>query len=109
MFAKTDTAMPDATTYLASPTARVRYYAADHYGQMAHLFTGRGAELRPVLADPDPTVVAAATWALGRLGDAQAGPWIEPLLQHEAQGVRATAAASLLALRTGTDALIAAR
>lgn len=108
MLATTNTALPDAPTYLTHALPRVRYYAADHYGQMASLFTTRAPELRPALADADPTVVAAATWALGRLGDAQAGPWIEPLLRHDAQGVRATATASLLALRTGEHALLAA-
>jgi HEAT repeat protein len=100
--------LPHVATLLASPIARVRYYAADHYGQLPAAFARRGGELAPVLADGDPSVAAAAAWAVGRLGDRTAAPGLTPLLRHREQDVRATAVMALLTLGTGTREIVAA-
>jgi hypothetical protein len=107
LFDARDRPLPRVVNYLASPRVRVRYYAADHYGKLPHHFADRAADLQPTLHDSDPSVVAAAVWALGRLDDRAAVPWITPLLRHGSEDVRATAAPALLALRSGVDELVA--
>jgi hypothetical protein len=98
-------ALPDAAKHLASANARVRYYAADLFGEQPEVYAGRSAELLPLLGDPDPQVIAAAAWSLGRLGDAAHGPALEALLRHPTAWVSNTAANALLALKTGFAAL----
>jgi hypothetical protein len=100
--------LPGIERHLASPIARVRYYAADHFGQVVAAFKGRAAELQPVLADPDATVVAAAVWALRQLRDPAAVPWITPLLRHPALSVRATTVGALCMLAGALPDLVAA-
>jgi len=101
--AMSSTPLPDATVHLASPLARVRYYAADHYGELSTHFTGRAAELEALLHDADASVVGAAAWALGRLGDRRAAAWLTPLLGSSEEWVRVTAANALLALGAGAN------
>ncbi|MEO8706998.1 MAG: HEAT repeat domain-containing protein, partial [Kofleriaceae bacterium] len=108
MFAMRGIAMPRLTEHLTSANPRVRYYAADLYGEIPAVFVGRAAELRSVLADPVDSVVAAAAWSLGRLGDRAAAPWLVELLGHTSSFVRTTAAPALVALGEGVDEIVAA-
>lgn len=108
MFVQQKAPMAHLAEYLKSPLARVRYYAADYYGQLPELHAQRATELERVLHDTDPEVVGAAVWSLGRIGDRAAIPWIAPLLRHAAEYVRATAVPALVALRGGAEELTAA-
>lgn len=99
-------ALPGLPELLRSPHPRVRYYAADFYGELPHLFAGRAAELVPALADDDPSVVAAAAWSVGRVGGPNDAATVTPLLRHADVWVRGTATTTLLALKS-KDAIAA--
>jgi HEAT repeat protein len=92
-------ALPGLPELLRSPHPRVRYYAADFYGELPHLFQGRAAELVAALGDDDPTVVAAAIWSVGRVGGPIDIAMVTSLLRHADVGVRVTATTALLTLK----------
>lgn len=106
--ARANLPLASVNEHLRSPLPRVRYYAADHYGELPALFASRFEELKPVLADEDASVVAAAAWSLGRIGNVAAVEWVLPLLKHDSQAVRATAASTLLGFNAGHAEIVQA-
>jgi len=63
---------------LAAPHALDRSSAAEALGKLNQ--SAHAAELRPLLADPDPDVVREAALALAKLGDREAVPALEAAL-----------------------------
>jgi HEAT repeat protein len=97
----------DVTAALADPDATVRRRACEVAARVA------GIDLRPALADPDPSVVEAAAWALGERGEAAAGA-VDELTRvardHEDALSREAAVAALGAIgdERGLPAILAA-
>lgn len=80
---------------LADPAAAVRRRAAE----LAPRFAAPAGPLVPLLGDADVTVIEAAAWALGELGDAETAPALARVTtEHEEPLAREAAVAALGAL-----------
>jgi hypothetical protein len=104
------TTPPGLPDLLRSPHPRARFWAANYYGELPHLFVGRAAELVPAFADEDPAIAAAAVWSVGRIGGPVDITTVTAMLRHADAHVRFTTAVALLSLKdlVGVSALVAA-
>lgn len=87
---------------LTDPSPRVRWATLEALGRIGGAAGGQAKEVVRLLRDPEPGVRRSAVLCAGRLGRAAAPPLVELLLSPEAEEVRESVKAALLAL--GADA-----